>query len=136
MIEVRRFATIGAIDRGWLKAKHHFSFAEYHDATRMGWGAVRVWNDDEIAPQSGFPPHAHANMEIITYARGRDHPSGFPGKQRAHWCGRRASDAAGTGVRHSEYNLEDEPTRLFETWIEPDRARGPAWVGGETVSKG
>jgi redox-sensitive bicupin YhaK (pirin superfamily) len=69
MIEVRIFNGLGGADHGWLEAKHHFSFAGYYDPKRMGWGALRVWNDDEIAPHTGFPPHAHANMEIITYVR-------------------------------------------------------------------
>jgi quercetin 2,3-dioxygenase len=69
MIERRPFGTLGGADHGWLKARHHFSFARYYDAQRMGWGALRVWNDDEIAPKSGFPSHPHADMEIITYVR-------------------------------------------------------------------
>jgi quercetin 2,3-dioxygenase len=69
MIERRPFNELGGEDHGWLKAKHHFSFGEYENATRMGWGSLRVWNDDEIAPNTGFPPHPHANMEIITYVR-------------------------------------------------------------------
>jgi redox-sensitive bicupin YhaK (pirin superfamily) len=63
MIERRAFADLGGADHGWLKAKHHFSFAGYYEPTRMGWGSLRVWNDDEIAAQSGFPPHPHADME-------------------------------------------------------------------------
>ena len=69
MIERRPFNQLATADHGWLKAKHHFSFGESVDPTRMGWGALRVWNDDEIAPNTGFPPHPHANMEIITSAR-------------------------------------------------------------------
>ena len=69
MIERRPFNKLAGEDHGWLKAKHHFSFADYYDPARMGWGTLRVWNDDEIAPNTGFPPHAHANMEIITYVR-------------------------------------------------------------------
>ena len=68
MIEHRPFKDLAGADHGWLKAKHHFSFGEHADATRMGWGALRVWNDDEIAPNTGFPPHPHTNMEIVTYA--------------------------------------------------------------------
>ena len=66
MIDVRPFNQLGGADHGWLKTKFHFSFAEYYDPKRMHWGGLRVWNDDEIAPQSGFPPHPHANMEIVT----------------------------------------------------------------------
>ena len=69
MIDVRPFARLGHADHGWLNARHHFSFANYYDPARMGWGAIRVWNDDQIAPETGFPPHGHANMEIITYVR-------------------------------------------------------------------
>jgi quercetin 2,3-dioxygenase len=69
MIERRPFNQLGGEDHGWLKAKHHFSFGDYHDVAKMGWGSLRVWNDDEIAPDTGFPPHPHANMEIVTYVR-------------------------------------------------------------------
>ena len=69
MIELRPFASLGGADHGWLRARHHFSFAQYRDAARMGWGRLRVWNDDEIAPGTGFDPHPHRDMEIITYVR-------------------------------------------------------------------
>jgi Pirin len=69
MIELRPFAKLGSADHGWLKAKHHFSFGGHYDPENMGHGSLRVWNDDEIAPNTGFPAHPHANMEIITYVR-------------------------------------------------------------------
>src|SRR5438046_1080771 len=69
MIDIRTFDSLGHADHGWLDARHHFSFAGYHDPSRMGWGRIRVWNDDRIAAQSGFPPHPHRDMEIVTYVR-------------------------------------------------------------------
>ena len=128
-IEARPFALLGKRDLGWLKPNFHFSFADYHDPDRMGWGKIRVWNDDEIAAQSGFPPHAHDNMEIITYVR----EGAITHKDSMGNVGRtEAGDvqvmSAGTGVTHSEYNQEDGLCRLFQIWIVPrDRGVAPAW---------
>ncbi len=129
MIERRPFASLGGADHGWLKAKHHFSFAEYHDPKRMGWGALRVWNDDEIAPGEGFPPHPHADMEIITYVReGAITHRDSMGNEGRTEAGDVQVMSAGSGVRHSEYNLEDKPTRLFQIWILPSaRGGAPFW---------
>ena len=69
MIDIRPFASLGHANHGWLDARHHFSFANYHDPDRMGWGNIRVWNDDTIQGQSGFPPHPHRDMEIVTFVR-------------------------------------------------------------------
>jgi redox-sensitive bicupin YhaK (pirin superfamily) len=130
MIELRPFNSLGGADHGWLKARHHFSFANYHDPARMGWGALRVWNDDEIASNTGFPPHPHADMEIITYVREgaithQDH-MGNKGRTEA---GDVQVMSAGSGVRHAEYNLETETTRIFQLWILPNRRGGPpAWA--------
>ncbi|MBV1918893.1 MAG: pirin family protein, partial [Sphingomonadaceae bacterium] len=66
MIDIRPFDSLGTADHGWLDARHHFSFADYHDQQRMGWGALRVWNDDIIASKTGFSTHPHRDMEIIT----------------------------------------------------------------------
>jgi hypothetical protein len=137
MIDKRPFAGLGGADHGWLKAKHHFSFANYYDPKRMGWGALRVWNDDEIAPQSGFPPHPHADMEIITYVReGAITHKDSLGNEGRTGAGDVQVMSAGTGVRHAEYNLESDLTRIFQIWIEPDRAGGsPAW-GAKPFPKG
>jgi hypothetical protein len=85
MIERRPFAGLGGADHGWLKAKHHFSFASYYDPDQMGWGNLRVWNDDEIAAKTGFPaasPCRHGNHHLRP--RRRDHPQGFDGQRRPH----------------------------------------------------
>jgi hypothetical protein len=129
MIERRAFEALGGGDHGWLKTRHHFSFSDYYDPDRMGWGALRVWNDDEIAPKSGFPPHPHADMEIITYVRNgaisHQDSMGNTGRTEA---GDVQVMSAGSGLRHAEYNLESEPTRLFQIWIEPDsRGEPPSW---------
>src|SRR5690554_1451214 len=88
-----------------------FSFAEYHDPTRMHWGRLRVWNDDIIAPQSGFPPHPHQDMEIITYVRsGAITHQDSLGNHGRTLAGDVQVMSAGTGILHSESNLEDEPT--------------------------
>ena len=129
MIDKRSFESLGHADHGWLNARHHFSFANYHDPKRMGWGAIRVWNDDEIAPNSGFPPHPHRDMEIITYVRS----GAITHQDSVGNTGRTAAGdvqvmSAGTGVRHAEYNLEPETTRIFQIWIEPRLKGGaPSW---------
>lgn len=129
MIEVRKFETLGHADHGWLNARHHFSFAGYHDPARMGWGAIRVWNDDEIAARSGFPPHPHRDMEIVTYVRtgAITHEDSLGNKGRTG-AGDVQVMSAGTGVRHSEYNLEDELTTIFQIWVLTDRPGAqPGW---------
>ena len=137
MIERRPFAGLGGADHGWLKAKHHFSFANYYEPSRMGWGALRVWNDDEIQPRSGFPPHPHADMEIITYVRdGAITHRDSMGNEGRTEAGDVQVMSAGSGVRHSEYNLEDATTRIFQIWIEPQETGGtPSW-GAKPFPKG
>ena len=129
MIDVRPFNTLGGADHGWLKARHHFSFANYYDPARMGWGRLRVWNDDEIAAQSGFPPHPHSDIEIITYVRtGAITHQDTLGNQGRTGAGDVQVMSAGTGVRHAEFNLEPETTTLFQIWIETDRPGAqPSW---------
>lgn len=129
MINIRPFASLGHADHGWLDARHHFSFSNYHDPSRMGWGAIRVWNDDRIAAKSGFPPHPHRDMEIVTYVRtgAITHQDSMGNKGRTG-AGDVQVMSAGTGVTHAEYNLEDEETTLFQIWIETDkRGAKPGW---------
>jgi redox-sensitive bicupin YhaK (pirin superfamily) len=129
MIELRPFATLGAANHGWLDAHHHFSFASYHDADRVNWGRLRVWNDDTIAPKSGFPAHPHSDMEIVTYVRkGAITHRDSLGNEGRTAAGDVQVMSAGTGIQHAEYNLEDEDTTLFQIWILPDRRGGePSW---------
>ena len=137
MIDLRSFSSLGGANHGWLDAKHHFSFAGYHDPARMGWGNLRVWNDDIIAPKSGFPPHPHRDMEIITYVR----EGAITHKDSLGNLGRtEAGDvqvmSAGTGITHAEYNAEDVETRIFQIWIEPtSRGVAPSW-GARPFPKG
>jgi redox-sensitive bicupin YhaK (pirin superfamily) len=129
MIELRPFDKLGAADHGWLKAKHHFSFGTHYDPDNMGHGALRVWNDDEIAPNTGFPAHPHANMEIITYVReGAITHRDSLGNQGRTEAGDVQVMSAGSGIRHSEYNLEPTLTKIFQIWITPKVPGGqPIW---------
>jgi redox-sensitive bicupin YhaK (pirin superfamily) len=129
MIELRPFSSLGGANHGWLDAKHHFSFAEYHDPARMNWGNLRVWNDDQIAPNTGFPPHPHNDMEIITYVRegAITHEDSLGNKGRTE-AGDVQVMSAGTGIRHSEYNREEVTTCIFQIWIVPTRrGEAPSW---------
>jgi len=129
MIELKPFAKLGGADHGWLKAKHHFSFADYYDPSNTNHGALRVWNDDEIAPNTGFPAHPHANMEIITYVRegAITHQDSLGNKGRTE-AGDVQVMSAGSGIRHSEYNLEPTKTKIFQIWIQPTTHGGqPTW---------
>lgn len=129
MLQLRPFSSLGGADHGWLNAHHHFSFAEYHDPARMNWGNLRVWNDDVIQAGTGFPPHPHRNMEIITYVReGAITHRDNLGNQGRTMAGDVQVMSAGTGITHSEYNLEPVDTRIFQIWIVPDeRGLPPSW---------
>ncbi|MEZ5946607.1 MAG: pirin family protein [Hyphomonas sp.] len=129
MIELRPFDRLGRFRNEWLDANYHFSFSGYHDPNRMGEGALRVWNDDTIQPHTGFPPHGHQSMEIITYVR----KGAITHKDSMGNTGRtEAGDvqvmSAGAGVQHSEWNADDETCTLFQIWILPRTAGGqPGW---------
>ena len=129
MIELRPFNKLGGGDHGWLKAKHHFSFGSHYDPDNMGLGSLRVWNDDEIQPNTGFPAHPHKDMEIITYVRegAITHQDSLGNKGRTE-AGDVQVMSAGSGIRHSEYNLEATTTKIFQIWLEPTQAGGqPCW---------
>jgi quercetin 2,3-dioxygenase len=130
MIEVRALDGLGHHKRDWLESRFHFSFAEYYDPDRMGFGPLRVWNDDIIEPGTGFPMHPHRDMEIITYVRrgAISHEDSLGNKGRTG-----AGDIqvmwAGSGIVHSEFNLDDDvQTTLFQIWIEPaELGIAPGW---------
>ena len=129
MIELRPYNELGGAQHGWLDTRHHFSFANYYDPKRMRWGHLRVWNDDIIAAHTGFPPHPHRDMEIITYVRSGaiTHQDSLGNRGRTE-AGDVQVMSAGSGIIHSEMNEENEATQLFQIWIMPDeKGLPPSW---------
>ena len=129
MIEIRTFDRLGRFDNDWLSARYHFSFANYHDPARMGFGPLLVWNDDTIQPGRGFDRHGHRDMEIITYVReGAISHEDHLGNRGRTGAGDVQVMSAGTGILHAEFNMETEPARIFQIWIEPSRTGvTPRW---------
>lgn len=129
MIQVEKFEQLGRFRNDWLNARHHFSFGQHHDPDRMGVGALRVWNDDEIQPGKGFDAHPHREMEIITYVRegAITHRDSLGNEGRTE-----AGDVqvmhAGTGITHAELNREKGATRIFQIWLVPNKKGvAPGW---------
>ncbi len=129
MIDVRPFASLGEFQNDWLHARHHFSFSGYRDPKRMGLGALRVWNDDQIAAGRGFGAHPHEDMEIITYVRegAITHRDSLGNEGRTE-AGDIQVMHAGSGITHAELNQETKETRIFQIWLVPNR-KGvtPGW---------
>jgi redox-sensitive bicupin YhaK (pirin superfamily) len=127
MIVERPAAERGVVSAGWLDSRHTFSFGHYHDPRWMGFGPLRVVNEDRVAPGGGFAPHRHANMEILSYvlsgALAHRDDSGGGGVLRpgeVQWM------SAGHGIEHSEFNAsQDEPVHFLQIWIQPDRVNAP-----------
>lgn len=145
-ITLRPFHRLGGADHGWLNTRHHFSFADYYDPQRMNWGALRVINDDIILPGSGFPPHPHRNMEIVSYLHGENlHPAtgkleGGEGIRHKDNTGSdgitepgdvQVMSVGSDGVMHSEFHPDKKSkksTNLFQIWISPDkRVKNSTW---------
>lgn len=129
MIKIYPFENLGHANHGWLNARHHFSFARYYNPDRMNFGDLRVINDDKIAAHTGFSTHPHSNMEIITYVKqgAITHEDSMGNKGRTA-AGDVQVMSAGTGVFHSEHNLENIDTTLYQIWIEPNQMNvKPRW---------
>lgn len=130
MIERRPFDQLPSEDLGWLKARRHLSCAAPDDPSRGGWGCMRVWNDEEIAPNAGFALQVHANIEIIIYVRegAVTHRDSLGNEGRIE-AGNVQVVSAGTGIRHAEYNLEQATARIFQMWITPASPGGSPACG-------
>ena len=129
MITIFPFNQLGNHDYGWLNAHYHFSFANYQNHEKNGFPPLLVWNDDKIQSGTGFPMHSHKDMEIITYIRkGAISHEDSLGNKGVTRSGEIQIMSAGTGITHSEHNLEDEETLLFQIWIQPNKNNiQPRW---------
>ena len=129
MLQLRSRETLDHGDRGWLKARHHFVVSAGGNKANSALGALVVWNDDEIAPGTGFGRHSHADMEIVTYVRQgavtHEDSTGNVGRTVA---GDVQVMSAGTGISHSEHNRDEDPLKLFQIWLLPRQRGGtPRW---------
>jgi redox-sensitive bicupin YhaK (pirin superfamily) len=129
MIKHYLYKSLGSANHGWLKSKHHFSFANYYNPSRMGFGKLRVVNDDWVEQGMGFPSHPHRNMEIISFIRSgaltHQDSTGNKGTTKA---GEVQVMSAGTGIVHSEYNRTKNPLTFYQIWIETNKIDvAPRW---------
>lgn len=137
MIKHYPYKSLGNANHGWLKSKHHFSFANYYNPTRMGFGKLRVVNDDWVEPGTGFPSHPHRNMEIISFIRSgaitHQDSTGNKGMTKA---GEVQVMSAGTGIMHSEYNRTKDPLIFYQIWIETNKKNvTPRWESKKFPTK-
>ena len=137
MIKHYPYKSLGKANHGWLKSKHHFSFANYYNPTRMGFGKLRVVNDDWVEPGAGFPPHPHKNMEIISYIRsGAVTHQDSTGNKGITQAGEVQVMSAGKGITHSEYNRTKDPLTFYQIWIETNKINiTPRWESKQFPTK-
>jgi redox-sensitive bicupin YhaK (pirin superfamily) len=131
VFEVQRAAERASFDHGWLKTSHSFSFAEYYDPRNVNWGALRVFNDDRVAPGNGFPTHPHRDREIVTYVlEGHLQHRDSIGSNGVVGPGGVQYMSAGRGVRHSEYNHSGtDELHFLQMWVEPAHPGGAPLYG-------
>jgi len=129
MIKHFPFQQLGKANHGWLQSSHHFSFAHYYHPNRMGFGTLKVVNDDRVVAGKGFPAHPHRNMEIISVIRsGAITHKDSAGNEAVTVSGEVQVMSAGSGIVHSEYNLTKEPLTFYQIWIEPNKRNVvPRW---------
>lgn len=129
MIKHYPYRNLGDANHGWLKSKHHFSFADYYNPDRMGFGKLRVVNDDWVEAGTGFPSHPHRNMEIISFIRsGAITHQDSTGNKGITKAGEVQVMSAGTGIVHSEYNRTQDPLTFYQIWIETNKQNvEPRW---------
>ena len=129
MLKQYPYNRLGSANHGWLKSKHHFSFARYYNPARMGYGKLRVVNDDWVEPGTGFPSHPHRNMEIISFIRsGAITHQDSTGNKGVAKAGEVQVMSAGTGIIHSECNRTKEPLTFYQIWLETNKQNvAPRW---------